>query len=499
MKKLSFVIMLLVAGLLLLPFISYGSYDKAADKTPPPVSQALVREGDFAVKLVGKLGVVKTVDEGKAEEVLAEAGIAPKNGWISDFPVTPDVLAEIRTSLQSAAVKGRIKTSRGEANARLLALSREMGLPIVAASGGTRGYITGEQYGEEGVPTEGEGEYQPPTVVNNYYYEEGPPVVTYYPPPPDYSYLYAWNPFPFWWDTYFFPGFFVLRDFTTTVVVNNYAGGIVNINADKVVVKGSTVNAAARALTSATTTKLVSNRVFNRATNSTVTLDPVTRVASAAPRVSAGAVGTFNRGSARNILSSSGGRTAGSFANRGGITRNTSERGLTSGGWTRGGTVLSRNTASATVAGRGFDPAPSLRGRAGRGFGNTVARASAPSFTGRTFDPAPSLRGRGRLFGSAPSAGRGAGPASLSSRGSGGFQRSSPSFRGSGMRTFSQPAPSFSSSGRSFTGSGGFGRQAFGAPSVSGRPSGGGFSGRSFGGGFSGGFGGRSFGGRNRR
>ena len=491
MRKLCLII-LLAAGLLLLPFIAYGSYGtESADKTPPPVSQTLVREGDFAVRLADRLGVVKTSDEGKAEEALAEAGIKPKSGWISDFPVTPDVLAEIRTSVQAAADNGRIKKDKGEADAEVMALSKEMGIEMVAASKGAKGYITGEQYGEETPPAdEGEYEYQSPTVVNNYYYEEGPPVVTYYPPPPDYAYLYAWDPFPFWYGTYFFPGYYVLRDFTTTVVVNS--GGAVNINADKVIVKGGP------GVSGATTTKVVSNRVFNRTTNSTVTLDPVSRRVSTA---SAGArpFSTFNRNSARNIVAGSKGRMAGSFTNRGSIapsgTGIAPSRGTAGGVRSRGGTVSSsRNTAPATVTGRGFDPAPSLRGRAA-GSGGIAPVAPSRTFSSKSFDPAPSLRGHvagsggvapgaaGRSFGPAPSlrghaAGSG-GVAPVTIAPNRGFVAPAP-------RSFSQPAPAFSSS-RGFVGSG----RAFGAPPAGGRSIGGGSpGGRSLGGGF-GGFGGR--------
>lgn len=491
MRKLCLII-LLAAGLLLLPFIAYGSYGTeaadtgtgAADKTPPPVAQTLVREGDFAVRLADKLGLVKTADEGKAEEVLAKVGIKPKSGWISDFPVTPDVLAEIRSSVQVAAGNGKINKDKGEADAEVLALSKDMGIETMAAAKGAKGYITGEQYGEETPPTEGDGEYeyQSPTVINNYYYEEGPPVVTYYPPPLDYAYLYAWNPFPFWYNTFYFPGYYVLRDFTTTVVVNS--GGAVNINADKVIVKGDpNVSGAA-------TTKVVSNRVFNRTINSTVTLDPVTRTASTT-RAGARPFSTFNRGSARNIVAGSEGRMAGSFTNRGSIAPSNTgiapsrgsispsntgiapSRAAAGGVRSRGGTVTSsRNTASATVTGRGFDPAPSLRGHVA-GSGGIAPVAPSRALSGKSFDPAPSLRGHAAgggsiapRIGNAPVAGRGMGIAPNR-----GFVAPA--------RSFSQPAPAFSSS-RGFVGS----TRAFGAPSAGGRSFGGGsLGGRSLGGG----------------
>ena len=42
-----------------------------------------------------KLGPV--ADEAKAEELLSGLGIEPKNGWIAEYPVTPEVLGDIET------------------------------------------------------------------------------------------------------------------------------------------------------------------------------------------------------------------------------------------------------------------------------------------------------------------------------------------------------------------------------------------------------------------
>jgi hypothetical protein len=62
----------------------------------PPVGQPVVSEGDFAVRLAFALAVVTTEDEVEAESRLGEIGIAPRNGWIADYPVTPDIVAELR-------------------------------------------------------------------------------------------------------------------------------------------------------------------------------------------------------------------------------------------------------------------------------------------------------------------------------------------------------------------------------------------------------------------
>ena len=67
-------------------------------------------------------------------------------------------------------------------------------------------------------------------MIDNYYYDEGPPVVTYYPPPYDYGYLYAWDPFPFWWGGISYPGFFILTDFDCVVEVDG--GGTAFVGVD---------------------------------------------------------------------------------------------------------------------------------------------------------------------------------------------------------------------------------------------------------------------------
>ena len=56
--------------------------------------------------------------------------------------------------------------------------------------------------------------YYDDSVISNYYGSEGPPVITYYAPPPDYSYLYSWVPYPFWWWGWWFPGYYMLSSFT---------------------------------------------------------------------------------------------------------------------------------------------------------------------------------------------------------------------------------------------------------------------------------------------
>jgi hypothetical protein len=174
----------------------------------PPIEQQLVREGDFAVKLSAALAMGDANDEAEAENLLAETGITPKNGWLADYPVTPDIAGELRDGVIAAADAGKLFLDKEKALQEFDAILDGLGLPMVPQ----QAEIVDENPPE---PTES---YVEPDVVNNYYYSEGPPIVTYYPPPPTYVYLYSWVPYPFWTWGYFFPGFFILNDFHRTVV-----------------------------------------------------------------------------------------------------------------------------------------------------------------------------------------------------------------------------------------------------------------------------------------
>ncbi len=188
--------------LLLIPLTIHAQTEQA-NPTPPPVEQPLIREGDFAVRLVSALGLGTTEDEVEAENLLGGVGIAPRNGWIADYPVTPDIVGELQKSVGDAADGKKISLGRDEALKRLDNVNTELSLDVRPYTGTTASEPTAEE--AEGYPN--------PTEINNYYYEEGPPIVTYYAPPPDYYYLYSWVPCPFWWFDFWFPGFFVLRDF----------------------------------------------------------------------------------------------------------------------------------------------------------------------------------------------------------------------------------------------------------------------------------------------
>jgi hypothetical protein len=194
----------LLASLLLLALpVVVRAETEAAKPAPPPIAQQLVREGDLAMKLTVALGLGTFEDETEAESKLGDVGIVPRNGWIADYPVTPDIIGELQKSVGDAAEAGKISLGKDEAVKKLTDVSTQLSLSVKPYTGS----------GSAEVPPAEAEKYPNQTVVNNYYYEQGPPVVTYYAPPPDYYYLYSWVPYPFWWFDFWFPGFFILNDF----------------------------------------------------------------------------------------------------------------------------------------------------------------------------------------------------------------------------------------------------------------------------------------------
>ena len=177
----------------------------AEQKIPgPPLAQSLVREGTLAVNLANALKIGSPTNEAEAESALTSAGIAPRNGWVGDYPVTPDVVIELRNAVGNAADSKGLSMSTEEALNIFDNVTKDYELPVSAANAGPT--VS---------PNTSLGTNPPdPTVINNYYTQEGPPVVTYYAPPVDYSYLYNYVPYPFWWLNAWFPGYYMLADFS---------------------------------------------------------------------------------------------------------------------------------------------------------------------------------------------------------------------------------------------------------------------------------------------
>ena len=60
-----------------------------------------------------KIGEVES--EAEAESKLASLGIAPKNGWIADYTLTPNIVGELRNAVGEASDSGKIAMNREEA------------------------------------------------------------------------------------------------------------------------------------------------------------------------------------------------------------------------------------------------------------------------------------------------------------------------------------------------------------------------------------------------
>jgi hypothetical protein len=186
----------------------------------PPIAQTLVREGDFAIKLAEVLTVERAQSEAEAETMLASAGITPKNGWIADYPMTPDIIGELQDSIGQAVDSGKVSMKKDQAVKIFQDLITQQGLSAKADTGSQYTAVK-EPYVGVALPPNYP-EYYEPSTINDYYYDQGPPIVTYYPPPLDYGYLYSWVPYPFWCTGFWFPGFFVLRDFHRVVTVDRH-------------------------------------------------------------------------------------------------------------------------------------------------------------------------------------------------------------------------------------------------------------------------------------
>jgi len=203
--------------LLLIPAMVHAQ-SEPVKPSPPPIAQNLVREGDFAVKLLFALGLGTTDDETEAESQLGTVGIAPRNGWIADYPVTPDVIGELQKAVSDVVDAKKLSMNKDEALKRFNEVSAGFDLPV-------KPHTVVKTY--EPLPESAEN-YPNPTEINNYYYDEGPPVVTYYAPPPDFYYLYSWVPYPFWWYGFWYSGFFILHDFHRAVFMHHRVAFVSN-------------------------------------------------------------------------------------------------------------------------------------------------------------------------------------------------------------------------------------------------------------------------------
>ncbi len=237
-------VLLTGAIFLLVPALAAADYPQPP-RGAPPIEQPLIREGTLAFRLAEALGLGTPASEVEAETWLGERGVMPENGWIADYPVTPDILGEVEQSLEEAVYNHEIDLNKAQALGRLDRLVAELG--IEGNPGENGGYAQATQ--DENLVSEAD--------LHGYYYDAGPPVVTYYEPPPDYSYLYSWVPYPFWCDGLWFGGYFILNDFDVPVFADyDHDYGHHHHHERR---------------------EFVSNHFFNGATNHVALLNPVTR------------------------------------------------------------------------------------------------------------------------------------------------------------------------------------------------------------------------------
>jgi hypothetical protein len=213
-----------------------------------------------------KLGSVP--DAARAEVLLSSLGIEPKNGWLAEYPVTPDVLGDVEKGISVASGQGKFVLTKDQALKVVAEVKAKLGFDVNPGSNAPPGVVTQPSNTRIYNYTDSKGivhftdeydsipkEYQKaakivspstphefsstapvdgaadlpgpqyrvnmnPEAINNYFYEQGPPLVTYYAPPDPYYYLYSWVPYSFWSTGFYFPGYFVLNNFHRQVFFN---------------------------------------------------------------------------------------------------------------------------------------------------------------------------------------------------------------------------------------------------------------------------------------
>ena len=124
-------VIVLAISLVLAAFAAAANAAGSTSKRPP-IEQPLVREAEFAIELATALNLNSSRDETAAESSLSSVNIAPRNGWISDYPMTPDIIAEVRDSTARAASSGSLNMSEDDATRAVDSVSIAMDLPIKA-------------------------------------------------------------------------------------------------------------------------------------------------------------------------------------------------------------------------------------------------------------------------------------------------------------------------------------------------------------------------------
>lgn len=366
-------VIFVAASLVLAPFAASVNAKGSTSKRPP-IEQPLVSEGEFAVELASALSLTSSHDEAAAESSLSSISIAPRNGWISDYPMTPDIIAEVRESAARSASSGSLSISEADATRTVDSVSTAMKLPVKAADEKytyeSSSSSSSEYQSSSAAPPPEVSEYVEPSEVEEYYDEYGPPIVSYYPPPWEYGYLYDWVPWPFWWGGFGFGGFFVLCDFDRHDHHHHFSNNVRNANGTF-----SKVNATTRAKGTGTR----SSSTLAGASRSAQTLAGASRSTQGSglrsPNAQAGARAIMDRLAASRAANTTG--------------ASTTSRNLASTGSSRNMGNTNGNTRNSVAATRNMNSFASTGSRRTTSQG-AVSRSS--SFSGRTFSSAQSAR-----------------------------------------------------------------------------------------------------------
>ena len=267
-----------LVALSLLSTVSHGQGEIKGTPVPPSsatqtginpslVEQTLVPESVLVMQLIEALNLGPVADSAKAEDLLSSLGIEPENGWIAEYPVTPQVLGDVEQGIAMAGDQGKIAFNKEQALKLFRDVKLRLGFDIkpdlkpsaglIKKPGKTSVYIYTDTNGvthftddhdsipreylkttkriSRSTPPQGVSsvantpaetsvtrynEPLPPEEIDYHYDEQGPPVVTYYAPPDTYTSLYSWVAYPFWSTGRYFPGYYVMNDFNRRVLYN---------------------------------------------------------------------------------------------------------------------------------------------------------------------------------------------------------------------------------------------------------------------------------------
>ena len=67
------------------------------------------------MKLAEALKIEEVKSEAEAESKLSSMGIAPRNGWIAEYPMTPDMIGELQNAIDAAVDSGKLSMNKDEA------------------------------------------------------------------------------------------------------------------------------------------------------------------------------------------------------------------------------------------------------------------------------------------------------------------------------------------------------------------------------------------------